>query len=95
MGLLVIFDGLTVVPLAVHRQDPLFYWILHQKTPRKLKENVFRELQNQLSLNAQLTVSGVYSRVGAAAADDDADVVVNVELVADALGVATPECEAI
>ena len=37
----------------------------------------------------------MYSRVGAAAADDDADVVVNVELVADALGVATPECEAI
>ena len=40
-------------------------------------------------------MSGVYSRVGAAAADDDADVVVNIELVADALGVATPECEAI
>ena len=37
----------------------------------------------------------MYSRVGAAAADDNADVVVNVELVADALGVATPECEAI
>ena len=37
----------------------------------------------------------MYSRVGAAAADDDADVVVNVELVADALGVATPECEAV
>ena len=37
----------------------------------------------------------MYSRVGAAAADDDADVVVNVELVAYALGVTTPECEAI
>ena len=40
-------------------------------------------------------MSGVYSRVRAAAADDNADVVVNVELVADALGVATPECEAV
>ena len=38
---------------------------------------------------------GVDSSVRTAATDDDADVVVNVELVADALGVATPECEAI
>ena len=37
----------------------------------------------------------MYSRVGSAAADDNADVVVNVELVADALGMTTPECEAI
>ena len=37
----------------------------------------------------------MYSRVGAAAADDNADVVVNVELVADALGMTTPEREAI
>ena len=35
------------------------------------------------------------SSVRTAAADDDADVVVNVELVTNALGVTTPESEAI
>ena len=43
----------------------------------------------------QLTVSGRQSSFGPAAADDNADVVVNVELVADALGVATPKRQAI
>ena len=43
----------------------------------------------------QLTVSGVNSCVGTAATDDDADVVVNVELVTNALGVTTPESQAI
>ena len=35
------------------------------------------------------------SSVRTAAADDDADVVVNVELVTNALGVTTPESQAI